>query len=124
MALIDTSFLLLDPDFTSEPVALITRASTVNEHGEHVVDESDPQPIVAAVQPSGSEDLQKLPEGARLADAIEVWYRGVLAVERPDGYADIILWRGQRFIVKSVDDWMMNGAGYCKAVCVLEEPHV
>lgn len=123
MALIDTSFLLLDPDFTSEPVALITRASAVNEWGEHVVDESAPQPIVAAVQPASSEDLQKLPEGARLADAIDVWYRGVLAVERPDGYADIILWRGQRFIVKSVDDWMMNGTGYCKAICVLEELH-
>ena len=63
MALIDVSDLLRDPDFTNV-VTLIRRTSTINTHGEHEMTES-PCNIVASVQGINTEDLVRLPEGAR-----------------------------------------------------------
>ena len=119
MALIDVSDLLRDPDFTNV-VTLIRRAVAVNEHGENVMTET-PCHITAVVQGDNTETLDKLPEGARLSDVITVYYRGTLTAERPGGYADIIVWQGKRFQVKEVaEDFLNYGAGFTKALCVLE----
>ena len=119
MALIDVSDLLRDPDFTNV-VTLIRRSVTVNGHGENVMTESACY-ITAVVQGDNTETLDKLPEGARLSDVITVYYRGTLTAERPGGYADIIVWQGKRFQVKEVaEDFMNYGAGFTKALCVLE----
>ena len=119
MALIDVSDLLRDPDFTNV-VTLIRRAVAVNEHGENVMTET-PCYITAVVHGDNTETLDKLPEGARLSDVITVYYRGALTAERPGGYADIIVWQGKRFQVKEVaEDFMNYGAGFTKALCVLE----
>lgn len=121
MALIDVSFLCHDPDF-ADPVQLVTRAVTVNEWGEGEYTESAQQ-IVASVQPASGEDLQRLPEGARLADAIVIYYAGELTPERTDGYADVVIWRGRRYQVKSADPYGNYGAGYWRAVALLEAAH-
>ena len=119
MALIDVSDLLRDPDFTNV-VTLIRRSVTVNGHGENVMTESACY-ITAVVQGDNTETLDKLPEGARLSDVITVYYRGTLTAERPGGYADIIVWQGKRFQVKEVtEDFLNYGAGFTKALCVLE----
>jgi len=119
MALIDVSDLLRDPDFTNV-VTLIRRAVAVNEHGENVMTET-PCYITAVVQGDNTETLDKLPEGARLSDVITVFYRGTLTAEWPGGYADIIVWQGKRFQVKEVaEDFLNYGAGFTKALCVLE----
>ncbi len=120
MALIDVSDLLRDPDFTNV-VTLIRRASTINAHGEHVMTET-PFNIVASVQGINTADLVRLPEGARLQDLITVYYRGDLQAESKDGYADIIVWQGHRYQVRTVDEEFMNfGAGFTRAICSMEE---
>jgi hypothetical protein len=119
MALIDVSDLLRDPDFTNV-VTLIRRAVAVNEHGENVMTET-PCYITAVVQGDNTETLEKLPDGARLSDAITVFYRGTLSAERPGGYADIIVWQGRRYQVREViEDFLNYGAGFTKAICILE----
>lgn len=119
MADIDVSDLLLDPDFTSE-VTLISRAASVDEHGESVLDEVSRR-VSAVVQGSQSEDLIRLPEGARLSDLITVYLRGRLHTETDDGYADVIVFDGKRYQVRTVDEDYMNfGAGYTRAICSLE----
>lgn len=120
MALIDVSDLLRDPDFTNV-VTLIRRTSTINGHGEHEMTES-PCNIVASVQGINTEDLVRLPEGARLQDLITVYYRGELQAESKGGYADIIVWQGHRYQVVTVDESFMNfGAGFTRALCKMEE---
>lgn len=120
MALIDVSDLLRDPDFTNV-VTLIRRGSSVNEHGENVLTETSCN-IVASIQGVNAEDLTKLPEGARLSDVITVYFRGELQPEAPNGYSDIIVWHGHRYQVKTVDENFMNfGAGFTRALCVMEE---
>lgn len=119
MALIDVSELLTDPDFTNT-VTLIRRASTVNTYGENVVTETQ-STITAVVQGANTESLERVPEGARLSDLIDVYYKGQLTAESPSGYADIIVWGGKRYqVFEVVEDFMNFGAGFTKAVCKLE----
>jgi hypothetical protein len=119
MALIDVSDILRDPDFTNV-VTLIRRAVTINEHGENVMAETACY-ITAVVQGDAQEILEKLPDGARLSDAIMVYFRGTLTAERPGGYADIIVWNGRRYQVKEIaEDFHNYGAGFTKALCLLE----
>ena len=119
MALIDTSFLLTDPDFTNQ-VTLIRRSVAINTYGEGQLTETQ-STITAVVQGDNTEMLEFVPEGARLSDLITVWYRGQLTAEQPGGYADIIVWSGKRYQVKEVSEDFMNfGAGFTKAICMLE----
>lgn len=119
MALIDVSELLTDPDFTNT-VTLIRRASTVNTYGENVMTETQSM-ITAVVQGANTESLERVPEGARLSDLIDVYYKGQLTAESPSGYADIIVWGGKRYqVFEVVEDFMNFGAGFTKAVCKLE----
>lgn len=120
MALIDVSDLLRDPDFTNI-VTLIRRTSSINGHGEHTMTENACN-IVASVQGINTEDLERLPEGARLHDLITVYYRGDLQAESVGGYADVILWQGKRYQVVTVDENFINfGAGFTRAICKMEE---
>lgn len=119
MAQIDVSELLDDPDFT-DSATLIRRAAAVNEYGETVLTETSTT-IAAVIQDGDPEVLARLPDGARWSDYIRVYYRGVLAAESPDGYADIIVFNGRRFIVRTVDESFSNwGAGFTMAHCVTE----
>lgn len=119
MALIDVSELLLDPDFTDQ-ATLIKRYLDVNANGEAVIAEME-IPITAVIQGVNNQDLVKLPDGARLSDAITVYYNGELQAEAENGYSDIIVWRGRRYELGPVTENFMNhGAGFTKAICVGE----
>lgn len=120
MARIDVSDILADPDFL-DSLTLIRRSSSVNEYGEHVMTESSCF-IRASVQSVGTEDLQRLPEGARLQDVITVYYRGELMPERKNGYADVLVWGGKRYQVAGIDENFINfGRGFTKAMCRMED---
>lgn len=122
MARIDVSDILSDPDFL-DSLTLIKRLSSVNEYGEHVIKESSCC-IQASVQSVGTEDLQRLPEGARLQDVITVYYRGELMPERKNGYADVLVWGGKRYQVAGIDENFINfGRGFTKAICRMEDAH-
>ena len=122
MALIDTSILLIDPDFT-DIVTRIRRTQIINNFGEMVLSEV-PEQIIASVQSGGGANntLTRFKEGAFVEDGIFVYYRGELFTEGgPGTYCDIIVWRGYRFQVKTVEETFLNyGAGFTKALCILE----
>lgn len=119
MALIDVSELLTDPDFTNT-VTLIRRASSINAYGENTMTETSSS-ITAIVQGANTETLERVPEGARLSDLIDVYYKGQLHAESPSGYADVVVWGGKRYqVFQVVEDFMNFGAGFTKAVCKLE----
>jgi hypothetical protein len=123
MALIDVSELLTDPDFTNT-VTLIRRASSVNSYGENVLTETSSS-ITAVVQGANTETLERVPEGARLSDLIDVYYKGVLHAESQSGYADVIVFGGKRYqVFQVIEDFMNFGAGFTKAVCKLEPVNV
>lgn len=122
MALIDVTEILTDPDFT-DVVQIITRARTVNQYGENELTETNTGDYNLVVQPAKPSELERLPEGARLVDAINVWHKGVLSTEAAGGYSDIVVWRGERYAVVDNDDFGNYGAGYTKALCIRERPN-
>lgn len=123
MAQLDVSDLMLDPDF-ADTLVLITRVSSINEFGEPVLTETSSN-IIGIVQQGGSDELARLPEGAKLSEAISVFHKSILSTERAGGYADIIVWQGQRYQVQDIEEpYSHYGGGFSKAICLLEPAHV
>lgn len=122
MALIDVAPLIIDPDFCDR-FTLIKRSATINQYGEMVLSET-PQSIIGVVQNVSPEVLKRFPDDAQLWDGITVWYRGRLEAQSPNGYCDVILWNGYRYLVKFVNEQFMNyGSGWTEALCAKEVAH-
>jgi hypothetical protein len=108
-----------DFDF-SDLVQLVRQTAAIDNFGETVLTGTTTS-IRAAVQPAGPETLERLPEGARLSDYIEIWHTGRLYAESPGGYADVIIWNGQRWqIMQVLEDYTHFPGGFCRASCLLE----
>jgi hypothetical protein len=121
VALIDTSFMLTDPDFTDN-FTLVKRGVSVNSLGETVLSVTSSAVVTGVVQSGDTDDLVLAPTGATLSDIITVYYRGELSVERINGYSDVIIWKGRRYTVQDiVGDWNNWGQGFTKVLCVLEQ---
>lgn len=122
MANIDVSDLLLDPDFT-DSATLIHRASIVGDKGRNTLSETIVVPdVTVVVQNVDNKTIEKYPDLALLSDKITVWYKGELFAESANGYSDVLLWKGDRYYVKYIDEDFMNfGQGWTRAICVLEK---
>lgn len=127
MASLDVSFLMYDPVF-ADTITLFRRLSTVNQYGESIIVDEPPIDIIASVQSTTSLPgiLKRTQKAALLSDGIEVYYNGILYAESsPNGYSDILLWKGNRYQVKTVDEQYSNwGGGFTKANCKLVPAHV
>lgn len=120
--MIDVSELMDDPDFLSPyPIQLVRRANVANEHGEGVMTESATS-IEGIIQPGSGDMMEKLPESARLQESIRIWTRATLTPQQEgvDGYGDLLVYRGKRWLVRVVDDFSTWGNGYTKAVAIFE----
>lgn len=122
MALIDVSLLLLDPDFT-DTLTRIQRTQIINQFGEMVLSEFSG--IITASVQSGAGTVNTLlrqKEGSYIEDHIDVYYRGELFTGNgPGTFCDILVWRGARYQVKTVEETFLNfGMGFTKAYCTLE----
>lgn len=73
--------------------------------------------ITAVVQPATARDTQRLPENLRETEAIAVWcefaLRGASVVTGSP--ADVIVWDGRTYEVKSIEPWK-NLGNYVKAI--------
>lgn len=75
---------------------------------------NDPAPTTVQVQAMivplvGSKQLQRLPEGLRSRDAIEVFSVDALQVSAPEQRPDVITYNGRQYQVDVVDDWTAAG---------------
>lgn len=120
MAQIDITELLVDPDFI-DPISIIHRISTVNNFGENVLVESVATGY-GSVQPATGKTIQRLPEGLRVADVSEFYVKGTLVTDGSSLYPDILVFRGLRYQVQTVNDYSNWGAGWCQGTCVVEVP--
>jgi hypothetical protein len=114
--MIDVDELLVDPDFT-QLVDIITSIETVNSGGLAVRTLKTDSGVVAIVQSNGGEKLIRLADGSRISDAINIWCRHSLHAATAKTAADIVVWEGQRYVVKVSNDWSQYGIGWFKATC-------
>ena len=120
MALIDVSELLVDPDFVDQ-IDTIQRVKGVDSNGRTIMI-ATPRVITGSVQPASGEALQMLPDLVRTSGMLEIWTQSILTVDTDSRAADIIVWKGNRYIVAAkVDDYQNYGAGYTHAVLTLQD---
>lgn len=120
MANIDVTDLLSDADFVDK-ICLVTRRPTVNNLGENIISESTIE-TVGSVQPATGRVVQRLPEELRVANLSSFWFKGTIIASAPGKYSSILVFRGMRFQVQTVNDWTNFGQGYCEGTCVAEVP--
>jgi hypothetical protein len=120
LALISVAELLVDPDFV-DAVTIIRSVQTVDSFGMAQASQT-PMQIIASVQAAGSDALQILPDLERADGAIEVLTQTPLMVATDTTAADIVLWRGRQWMVRSVDffdNFATGGAGHYEALASL-----
>lgn len=70
-------------------------------------------PVPAMIVPLvNAKQLQRLPEGLRSRDAIEVYTAVALQVSAPEQRPDVITYNGRQYQVDVVDDWLAAGNFY------------
>ena len=123
MALIDVSDLIVDPDF-SDSFVQIKRAVDIDDKGRMDLTETSFD-RTGVIQDIDGATLKRFPEAADFESGIRVWCREQLEAESPSGYCDVVVWGGQRYLVKIVDQNFMNfGPGWTSALCSKEVPNV
>jgi hypothetical protein len=120
VALVDVTELLGDPDFVG-PIRQISRQYRVDSFGKNVLTEC-PHDTVGSVQPISPADLQRLPEQLRVGNLMTFFMKGTITASSPGKYTDVLMYRGLRFQVLTVNDWSAWGAGWCEGACVAEVP--
>lgn len=118
MAQVDVSDLLHDPDFVDK-IQLISRRPTVNSLGEMKLTECCVNSI-GSVQPASGKTLQRLPEALRLGNISSFWFQGEIVTSEPGKYTDILVFKGKRYQVQTVQDWTNWGAGWSEGTCIAE----
>lgn len=118
MALLDVSEVLESPEFI-DAFEIIRRSKTVNDFGELELVESN---VVAygSMQSATAQDFEQGTDYSKISGAVKVFSKSQLKAESDSDYADVIVWRGVRYFVKSVENWANFGAGFCIAVCQKE----
>lgn len=120
MAQLEISEIILDPDFT-DPVQLIHRKPFVDQYGQNQLEE-EVIPTFGSVQPISGKMLQRVPDALKVSDVRTFWIQGTIVSDGQCQYPDLIVFRGQRFAVQTVLDWMNFGESYCEGLCVREKP--
>lgn len=120
MAQLDVTELMTDPDFVDAMIQ-VSRTTRTNSYGENVLTECNVN-TVGSVQPADGKVIARLPEAERISNLMSFWLQGTIVASAPGKYTDILIFRGQRFQVKTVFDWSTWGAGWAEGLCVAEVP--
>ena len=119
MALIDTSELLLDPDFT-DTITVVRTTQSMGSNGRVTDTASLITGVVAVVQPASGALQRLLPETSRAEGSIAVYTKYPLTQVTATLAADEILWGGVVYTVEVLNDFGNFGDGYKQAVCSLK----
>ncbi len=120
MAQIDTSELMLDPDFI-DPVEIIRRNAVVQANGKNRIMEKCIE-AVASVQPISGKELMRLPEELRIKNVKSFYIQTEIVLDGDCEYPDKFKWAGKCYNVITANDWANWGAGWFKCICVAESP--
>lgn len=120
MALLDTSELLSDPDFSSK-FDLIRTVQVVGDDGRVINTPTTTFGIIGVVQPASGQAQKMLPEGAYAIGSITV-YTKYPVKQVMDGFAaDQIVFLSALYTIETVNSWESYGEGYFMAICTLKD---
>ena len=116
MALLDVTDVLFDPMLT-DSFDVERRIETVDINGRSTVAVTTLTGKIGVVTMANASELERLPEEQRMRRAISIVsafnLRGVVAGYQPD----VIVWRGDRFVVAAIDNYPQFGSGFVQVIC-------
>jgi hypothetical protein len=118
---IDTSVMLLDPQFTDR-FSVVQRVQQINNFGEVSTVNTTSRDILGVVTPARPGDLRRVPEMQRGTRTIVIFTRARLnsaAQGCPPGtqrQPDLLVWHGDNFMVIEVLPWTSFGPGWVRVI--------
>lgn len=125
---IDVSDLLDDPDVAGESFSVIRRQEVVGTNGVATLTpvtypQAGQPPIVGSITPTGDNSLVRAEAYTTQSNTIEVItpfrLRGPSKDTGGNSFQpDIVLWKGNHYEVKTLNEWTSYGAGFVGAECI------
>lgn len=120
---IDVTDVLISLGVADQEFSVVRRVETVNTYGESVQTDTVLGPYAGAVQPLGDRSLFREETFSTGKNGISVWspvtlYNAARAADGTTYQPDLVLWKGDYYLVRGVDDWTQFGQGYVRADCV------
>ena len=124
MAFLDTTDVLLDPDFT-DTFTVIRRQEVVGTNGRSNVTQFTKSSF-GVVTSAGRNELERVPDADTYKRIIVIITKFPLQGEVTLGNGitykpDLVVWRGDNYLVKECDLYPQFGAGFVQAICTSED---
>jgi galactose-6-phosphate isomerase len=120
MPLMDMSAALAETQF-QDSFTVVQRQQVVSNAGIGSMVATNFPNVSGVVYPSDENDLQRLPDYSIQMKAFTVFtqfaLRGESEAEDEEFEPDILLWNGDSFLVRTIEDYSNFGAGFVKAIC-------
>lgn len=117
---IDVTEILSDSDIAGVPFVVVRREEVVNVHGESELVETRID-AVGSVQPTGDNSLVREEAYQTQAKTLKVvttfLLRGESKAAGRSYQPDLVLWQGDYYLVRTVEDYSQYGAGMVDAEC-------
>jgi hypothetical protein len=123
MPSIDVSDVIADPDISVSVFTVLRRRETVDNFGDASFQTQQFQ-ASGAVYPSGDNSLirqEAMQTGNNTVTVVTSYPLRLAAKDPATGYSfqpDIVVWEGENYLVKSINEFRQYGAGFVEAECV------
>lgn len=119
---LDVNDLILDPEVAATGFQVLRRRETVTDQGRTSVNIAT-YAAFGSIVPSGDNSLireEGYGIGAKTINVITNFWLRHQAQDGPGGYRyqpDIVVWNGNKYLVKAVNDYSQFGQGFVEAEC-------
>ena len=117
MPLLDVSDLMSDPDFIEDDGITVIRRAIVMVKGRPTTPDPVTYAGVNAIVNSGISELMRAEDKQYMPNRISVHTQFKLQGPAPGFMPDFIVWRGDNYVTKTLDDYSKYGAGFVHADC-------
>lgn len=114
MATLDVSDVLLSPEFTDN-YSIQRNVETVDIHGRSITTPTTTASFGVVTMASGA-DLKRYPELQMLERVLSIVTKTRLQSAVNGAQPDIIIWRGDNYVVKALDPYPQYGQGFYQAI--------
>ena len=116
MALLDVDQALHDPDFT-DYVTVIRRQQSTDNYGRLVTNDTVFTNVAAVITVNSPNDLYREEDFEYFMRTISVITQFRLRGQTENYQPDIVVWRGNQFVLQTFDPYPQFGQGFFQAIC-------
>lgn len=122
---LDVSDILTDPDF-ADSFDVIRRTQTIDNHGRSVDTETTYANQIGVITNASPNDLNRIEDYQNSQRYLSIVTKFRLQLPSTGKNADIVSWRGDRYLVKTLEPYPQYGQGFYQAIVastdILDQP--